>query len=149
MEQYQPYLWLAIIIVAAVVEAATTQLVSIWFVIGGVSALIANLCGAPLWLQWVIFAGVSTLALLATRPLVRRLLSFKRVDTNADRYIGATGIVTVQISNTLGKGQVTVKGSVWTARSADGSEIPEGCPVLIQSIEGVKLIVARIPPEKE
>lgn len=149
MEQYQPYFWLAVIVVAAVAEAATVQLVSIWFVVGGVGALIAELCGAPLWLQWVIFAGVSTLALLVTRPLVKKLLSFKRTDTNADRYIGETGLVTIAISNSQGKGQVNVRGSIWTARSEDGADIPEGSPVLVKSIEGVKLIVTAVPPEKK
>ncbi|NLJ31845.1 MAG: NfeD family protein [Clostridiales bacterium] len=144
MEQYLPFFWLAVIIVAAVAEAATSQLVSIWFVLGGISALIANLFGAPLWLQWVLFAGVSMLTLLITRPLVKKLLACKRVDTNADRYIGETGIVTMKINNTLGLGQVNVRGSVWTARSADDSEIPEGCPVRVKSIEGVKLIVERV-----
>lgn len=38
--------WLAMIVVAVVTEAATNQLVSIWFVLGGVAALISNLCGA-------------------------------------------------------------------------------------------------------
>lgn len=147
MEQYQPYVWLAVIIIAAIVEGSTAQLVSIWFVAGGIGALIANLCGAPVWAQWVVFAAVSTLMLLVTRPLVKRLLSFKRVDTNAGRYIGETGIVTAQINNTLGQGQVNVHGSVWTARSADNSEIQEGCRVLVKSIEGVKLIVEKIHTE--
>ena len=44
MEAYLPYFWLAVIVVAAVVEGATAQLVSIWFVAGGVGALIADLC---------------------------------------------------------------------------------------------------------
>ena len=55
--------------------------------------------------------------------------------------IGKTGIVTAQIDNTEGVGQVTVLGSVWTARSLDGSILPEGENVVIKAIEGVKLIV--------
>jgi membrane protein implicated in regulation of membrane protease activity len=141
MEQYIPYFWLAVIIVAAVVEALTAQLVSIWFVAGGIASLIAYICGAPIWVQLVLFIVVTALALLVTRPFVRKLMHFKKEDTNSGRYIGKTGIVIIEINNTLAQGQVKVMGSVWSARSTDGSVIPEGTEVLIHEIEGVKLVV--------
>jgi membrane protein implicated in regulation of membrane protease activity len=142
MEQNVAYIWLGIIILAGIVEGATVQLVSIWFVLGGVGALAANLLGAPQWLQIVVFAAVSTASLLATRPLVRKLLNFKKEDTNAGRYIGETGLVIAEINNILGKGQVNVRGSIWTARSEDDSIIKEGENVKILSIQGVKMIVS-------
>ncbi len=141
METYLPYFWLTVIIIAAVVEASTAQLVSIWFVAGGVGALIANLCGAEFWTQTVVFVVVTAITLVSTRPLVKKLMNFKKEETNADRYIGKDGIVTAEINNTLGVGQVNVLGSVWTARSVDGSVIKIGEHVLIKAIEGVKLIV--------
>lgn len=138
-----PYLWLAVIILAAVLEAITTQLVSIWFVVGGILAMIASLFGAPLSVQVLIFAASSAVALIVTRPFVKRMLNIKRVGTNADRYIGKIGIVTVEINNEAGRGQVNVLGSVWTARSADASLISVGERVNVESIDGVKLIVRR------
>ena len=81
-------LWIALLIAFIVVEAATVQLVTIWFAVGAAAALISELCSAPVWLQWVIFAAVSLVALAVTRPLVKKF-SKKRVQpTNADRYIG-------------------------------------------------------------
>ena len=133
--------WLVVIVIAVVVEACTGQVVSIWMVAGGIGALIADLCGAPFWIQTAIFAGVTALALVISRPMVKKVMHFQKVDTNAGRYIGKTGIVTAQIDNTEGVGQVTVLGSVWTARSSDGSILPEGENVVIKAIEGVKLIV--------
>ena len=120
--------WLVVIVIAVVVEACTVQLVSVWMAIGGV-------------VQTAVFAGVTALALLISRPMVKKVMHFQKVDTNAGRYIGKTGIVTARIDNTEGIGQVTVLGSVWTARSADGSVLPEGENVVIKAIEGVKLIV--------
>ena len=133
--------WLVDIVIAVVVDASTVQLVSIWMVAGGIGALIADLCGAPFWIQTAIFAGVTALALVISRPMVKKVMHFQKVDTNAGRYIGKTGIVTAQIDNTEGVGQVTVLGSVWTARSSDGSILPEGENVVNKAIEGVKLIV--------
>ena len=141
MEVFSPYIWLAVIVAAAVFEGVTAQLVSIWFVAGGVGALIANLCGAELWLQAFVFVVVTALTLIFTRPFVRKLMNFKKEETNAGRYIGKKAIVIGQINNTLGVGQVNVNGSVWTARSEDNSVIEIGKNVLIKSIEGVKLIV--------
>ena len=45
------YLWLSVTILAAIVEAAVPALVSIWFVPGGLAALIVSLLGGPVWLQ--------------------------------------------------------------------------------------------------
>lgn len=141
MEAYYPFVWLAVIVGAAILEAVTVQLVSIWMVVGGIAALIANLLGAPIWIQTGTFAVVTTLTLVLTRPLVKKLINSKRVETNAGRYIGKTGIVTSDINNEKGLGQVTVMGTVWSARSESGDLISAGSNVQVLRIEGVKLIV--------
>ncbi len=134
--------WIAVIIIAIALEAATAQLVSIWFAGGGLAGLIAHFLHAPFWLQ-VIAAAVATLILLlATRPLVRRFLRGKETRTNADRVVGRTAVVTEPIDNVLAKGRVSVLGSDWTARSLDGGAIPAGAQVRVERIEGVKLIVS-------
>lgn len=130
------------IIIAIALEAATAQLVSIWFAGGGMVGLIAYFLHAPFWLQ-VIAAAVATLILLlATRPLVRRFLRGKETRTNADRVVGRTAVVTEPIDNVLAKGRVSVLGNDWTARSLDGGAIPAGAQVRVERIEGVKLIVS-------
>lgn len=143
---FWPYIWLAVIIFAAILEAATTQLVSIWFVVGGIGALAASIFQAPLALQILIFASVSAVALVATRPFVRRVLTVRPTSTNADRYIGKIGIVTVTIDNSRALGQVNVLGSIWTARSVNNTVIEVGKHVLVESIDGVKLMVRTVEP---
>ena len=137
-------IWLGAIVLFVVLEAATTQLVSIWFVAGAVAALIANMCSADLWLQLALFLGVSAIALIATRPLAKKLVMQKKERTNADRVIGMTAVVTEEINNDLGVGLVNVAGAVWSARTADSSIVPRGSSVQIQSIQGVKLIVVPV-----
>lgn len=135
------FVWIAVIIAAIAVEAATAQLVSIWFAGGGLIGLIAHFLHAPFWVQ-VIAAAVATLILLlATRPLVRRFLRGKETRTNADRVVGRTAVVTEPINNVLAKGRVSVLGNDWTARSLDGGTIPAGTQVRVERIEGVKLLV--------
>lgn len=137
-------IWLAVTIVAAVVEAAVPALVSIWFVPGGLAALIASLTGGAVWLQVTLFVVFSGLALAVTRPLASRLQKSGPESTNADRVLGATAVVTEDVDNLLGQGRVMVLGNSWAARSAEPREkIPAGAQVTVERIEGVKLIVTQ------
>jgi membrane protein implicated in regulation of membrane protease activity len=118
--------WIASFILLVLAEAATVQLVTIWFAFGSLGALILNLIGAPVWLQWVIFTSLSLISLAISRPIVKKILKKPVEPTNADRFIGMEGIVTEKIDNTQGKGQVKGKGTTWTARSKKGIEIDVG-----------------------
>ena len=133
------WIWLGGIVLFGVVEAATAGLVSIWFVAGAVAALIAAILNVSIGVQFAIFLAVSAVALAATRPLVRKLKAGKPVPTNLDRVIGLTGKVTETVDNE----NAYVDGKTWTARSADGTVLPEGSLVTIAKMEGVKLFVEK------
>ncbi|MDO4458671.1 MAG: NfeD family protein [Clostridia bacterium] len=135
------WIWLAVIILAMLIEAAGPQVVSIWFAVGGLAAFVSSLLNAPLWLQLVIFVTVSIIALFVTKPLVKKLRVADTQATNADRYIGMTGRVTTEINEITGTGRVLVGGNSWSAKTKNGSIIPEGTMVKVEAIEGVKLIV--------
>lgn len=135
------WVWLAALVIFAIVEASTVTLVSIWFVGGSLAALIAALCGGELWLQVVLFLAVSILLLLSLRPLLRKFYSPKKIQTNAPANIGKLAIVTEDIDNLRSTGAVKLSGVVWTARSNSGALIPVGTVVRITGLEGVKLFV--------
>ncbi len=138
------YIWLGVLVAAVVLEIATTQIVSIWFAIGALASLIATLAGVEqLWIQIVIFVLVSAIAVVATRPIVKRIVNKKAEPTNADMVIGKTGIVTEKIDNLAPSGLIKAGGQVWTARSADDSVIEENERVIVKEISGVKLIVIK------
>ena len=135
------YIWLILIIAFAILEAATPAIVSIWFALGSLFALIASALSAPLWLQITVFIITSTLALILTRPLLKKKLLKDVIATNADMLIGKVGVTVDTIDNIAELGAVKIQGKVWTARSEDGTSIPEGSKVSVLSIEGAKLIV--------
>jgi len=149
MDQPGVILWLAALVFFLILEGATAQLVSIWFVIGAAAALVVSLLHGPLWLQIAVFVVVSALALILTRPVIRKLTKGRVRPTNADRILGTECLVTEAIDNLAGTGAVSAGGKIWTARSADGSAIPEGALVTVQSIEGVKAIVSASAESKE
>lgn len=141
------FVWLGIAILAAVVEAIVPSLVSVWFVPGSLAGLVVSLCGGPIWLQIFVFLAVSLACLAFTRPLAKKLLVHHKERTNADRVVGATGIVIQDIDNVVSTGRVTVMGNSRSARSTqkDG-KIEAGSRVRIERIEGVKLLVTPVEP---
>lgn len=134
------WIWIAATVIFFAAEAITTELVSIWFAVSALVALLAAAFGAPVWLQAALFIICAATLLILTRPLVRRITGGRRTPTNADRVIGETAIVTEAIDGATGRGQVTVLGQVWSARAA-GTDIPAGASVTVLAIEGVKLAV--------
>lgn len=107
--------WGIAFVVFAIIEALTPQLVSIWFALGSLVAFVAAIFGLPLWLQIVIFILISILALLATRPLAKRLLNKKIEPTNADRLIGKIGYILEPVDNFKEQGRVQIDGQDWSA----------------------------------
>ena len=134
-------IWIAAIVIFGIAEAATAGLVSIWFVGGAGAALIAAVFGGALWLQFVLFLGVSVALLAATRPLARRMLDKTITPTNADRVLRHTARVTETVDNERPSGAVYIDGKTWTARSEDGTVIAEDKLVEVVRMEGVKLFV--------
>ena len=134
--------WLVAMIVLRVIEGVVPGLISIWFALGALAALVSALLHAPLWLQIVWFLVVSIAALALTRPLAKKYINAKTQPTNADMLIGKECVVRESIDNVLGAGAVSVDGKVWTARTEnDDIKVPEGSRAVVVRIEGVKLIV--------
>ena len=136
--------WLVAMVVLLIIEAVVPGLISIWFALGALAALISALFHAPVWLQIVWFVAVSVLTLVLTRPLVKKYVNNRVTPTNADMVIGKDAVVTEGIDNLHAKGAVLLDGKTWTARMAQESEKAEpGETVRVLRIEGVKLIVEK------
>ena len=137
-------IWLIAMIVLLIVEAAVPGLISIWFALGALAALIAAILHAPMWLQLAWFFVVSVAALALTRPLARKYVNSRVKPTNADMILGRECVVTEEIDNIRGTGAVTVGGKIWTARMENDGETADVGEVLkTLRIEGVKLIVSK------
>lgn len=133
--------WLVALIAFLIAEGITAQLVSIWFALGSLAAMIAASMQAPLWLQLLLFFLVSALVLAATRPFVKHFTSRNVTPTNADRIIGQPCLVTEEIDEVAGTGAIKVKGQIWSARSRSGGCLSVGSHAQVVAIEGVKAIV--------
>jgi len=138
---YTAIIWLFLMLVFLMVESSTVAVVSLWFAVGSLAALVLSLLQVELWIQVVVFLAVSCLLLAALRPLTKKFFTPKLVKTNVDSVIGSTGLVTQTIDNVKAEGQVKLGAMYWTARSVSGQPIAEGTLIRVQRIEGVKAFV--------
>lgn len=137
------YIWLGIIIASVIIEVITINLVSIWFAIGSLIALIASLLDLSTNIQIILFIVVSASCISITRPLAKKYLSTAIINTNSDRIIGKHGLVTKRIDADT-KGEVKVMSAFWSASSIDNSTLDEGDYCQILAIEGVHVVVKKI-----
>lgn len=133
-------LWLIVFLVLLLFEFMTAGLVSIWFALGALGALISTFITDSILIQAIVFVVVSVIALLITRPLVKKFKLLEIEPTNLDRVVGKTADVVKTITPSE-YGEVKVLGAIWTASS--DKKIEEGTKVIVDKIEGSKLIVRK------
>lgn len=142
-------IWLILMVVFLIIEAATVVMVSLWFAAGALAAMLASMLGAPIWLQVVLFLVVAAALLAALRPMVRKHFTPRITRTNVDSVVGSKGYVTADIDNVSATGTVKLGAMEWTARSTTGAPIPKGTLVAVDKIEGVKAFVTPVSVECE
>lgn len=133
------YFWLGLIIVLGLIEFMTVNLVSIWFIISGLLALIISFFIDSFVIQFGIFVIVGVILMITTKTSLEKKLVHKE-KTNLDRIIGMKGVVTEKIDDVT-VGEVKVDGKCWSAISS--TKLEKGELVRILKIKGVKLEVVR------
>ena len=136
-------IWLAITVIAIIIEILTIDLVSIWFAAGSIVALIAYLLNASTTIQIVLFVIVTSICAIIIRPISKKYLRGNIERTNFDRVIGKHGLVTKTITAD-NKGEVKVMSTLWMATSNDNTTIHQGEYCVILAVEGAHLVVKKI-----
>ena len=132
--------WLILIVVLTIVEVCTTNLVTIWFIASGLVSLIVSFVTTNMVILSSIFVILGIILLITTKPLLDKLMKNKNNDTNLERIIGKSAIVTEAIEKD-GVGEVRIDGKRWSAISS--CDIPVNVKVKVLKIDGVKLIVEK------
>ena len=144
---WEAIFWLIAMVIFMAAEAMTVSLVSIWFSLGALGAIVVALIGGGLALQVTVFLVLAIALLLSLRSIVRKRFAPRITRTNIDSVIGATGVVITPVNNIAALGQIQVNGVEWSARSTDNSHIPAGALVRVDRIEGVKVYVSPVKEE--
>lgn len=137
------WIWVAIAVIAAIVEIATVQMVSVWFTVGALAAIIAYAAKGVYWVQVIVFFAVSVILLLCFRRVCMKwILKNIKERTNADALIGTT----VRLSEPITRdsyGAAPYRDVTWTVAGKDGFVAEAGEHVKIVDIQGNKLIVEK------
>ncbi len=138
-------IWLVIVVLLGLVEAATINLVSIWFIASGILALFLSLFVSSFVVQFAVFVLFGILFMILTRKKLLEYQTKEETKLNLERIIGMEGVVTKKITkNEIG--EVKVDGKLWSAIS--NVTIKEEEPVFIEKIDGVKLVVKKVKKEE-
>lgn len=143
-------LWAVVLVVAILFEVRTPNVSAVWFIPAAAVALILSFFPKEspldgLTLQCIAFIIVALVAFVIFKASFnKKVKKIKKGKTNLTALIGEKCLVTEEISNIHVKGTVNLNGMVWTARSLDENDvIEEGTIVVVERIDGVKLICSR------
>lgn len=148
MNEISSVVWLILMVVFIAAEAATVQLVSVWFAVGALAAMVVSLLDGALWLQILVFFAISIALLALLWPVAKKRLKPKIVATNADALVGRICTITEDIDPTEG-GRVKLGDVTWSARSESGVPISAGARARVLKIQGAKVFVEEVKKEVE
>lgn len=145
IENYMIWIWVAVFVLALVLEACTQDIVSIWFSLGALVCICISNTGIPYWGEIIIFSIISMVTLILTRPLVKKMLDRNIRSTNTDEFIGKKVCVCKKISK-YDPGEVKINDVIYTAILAedDNSAIELNSIVEILTLKGNKVVVKQI-----
>lgn len=136
--------WLGLFVVLILIELFTVGLTTIWFAAGALAGMAANLLGANLPVQIIVFLAVSCVLLIFTRPWAMKHLNQKRTKTNYESQIGKVILITEKVDNLAQTGKSVVDGQEWTVRTRNKKEVLEkGSLAKVMDVSGVKLMVEK------
>jgi len=138
------FLWLLAAVMLGILEIMTQNLVTVWFIGGCLGAIVADLIGWNVWIQFLVFFVISAILLAAIRPFVKKYVTPKLTPTNIDSVIGKEAYLTEDVHNIRGTGALRLEGKEWTVRSATGEPLKEGTLVKIVALDGVKVLVEAV-----
>ena len=134
-------LWICVTLLAVVLEIVTIQLVSLWFVGGGIVAFIMSLFEGIGW-QWQLlaFVLVSVILLIFARPALAKVMQLNKNNrSNVDELIDKK-VRMLSDADFDTNGTAKINDVVWTVKSIDGNTLKQGTIVQVVKVEGNKLI---------
>ena len=145
IENYMWIIWLVLFVAMLIVEASGPALVSIWFSLGALFALIVSFIpNVEWWIEVIVFVVISLATLLALRPVLKKYIKRNRFNTNIDSFTGKRGYVIEDITY-VRPGAVKIGDVSWTAIPANKDDtIVENEIIEVVAISGNKLIVKKV-----
>ena len=133
--------WLAVALVAAVIEVTLPHFGCAFVSAGAVAAAAVAFFGFGIAAQIGTFVLVMTVSLVALRANLLGRLAGGGVPSRTEPLVGRSGQVTHEIDPALGTGRINVGGEDWAARCAE--PLPIGTKIRVVAADGIVLEVTR------
>jgi membrane protein implicated in regulation of membrane protease activity len=145
-----PWIWLIIAVGFALIELTVLggSFVLLPFAVSAFAAAILAYYDVAIEIQWFVFLLGGGLLFVVMARWARGFLRENVLPrgVGADRLVGQTGIVTVDIEpdDTDRRGRVSVDGETWGALSDVNHALPAGMRVRVASMKGTRVVVEPI-----
>ena len=132
--------WIVLGIVCMAIEVHFTHDFSL-FCVGASAFIVATIAmvtgGSPHWSQWIVFAGLSVIILLAVRkPLLGRFQAHRGRDADFQYLLGEVATPDDDLAaNAVGRAEL--RGSSWSARNGEGVGLRKGQRCRVERVEGL------------
>lgn len=133
--------WIIIAGIAIAIDIATSNFLFAWFVVGSVTAMVADFIGISFGVQIIIFLVINLITIAIGYPWAKKKFkkSVKRLPLMEETYIGR---IMKAEEDIVDRARVKVDGIYWTVQNT-GEEIKSGENFKIIGIEGIKLNIKK------
>lgn len=141
---YWIWIWLAVAVLASIIEIMTSQIVAVWFVPSAIVAMILAVFDVDGIIQIVVFAALSAVLMFSLRRIVMRFLFKNKPSdkTNTDLFVGRDYLLLSGITQDM-PGTVKINGVVWNCIEKDGNTIEKDARIVVRGVSGNKLVVEK------
>lgn len=139
------WIWLALVIVAVVVELISADMTSIWFAIGALVAMILAIFPEVAWyVQLPVFLVISFILLLALRPIAKKYFTSRdNTKTNVDALAGQR-VILQTVPTATEAGSTTIGDVTWmVVLETPSDEFTVGETAEVVEVRGNKLIIKK------
>ncbi|TLG72947.1 NfeD family protein [Culicoidibacter larvae] len=134
------FVWIAIIILAVLIDLLTSNFLFVFFAGGAIVALIAEALNLGWAVEIIAFILVSIILLVIFYPMIHKKTREQRAlaQTPEQSYIGKRFILNKNLTDTL---QHKIDGIYWQIKNGESTIIAAGTEVEITAVEGNKFII--------
>jgi membrane protein implicated in regulation of membrane protease activity len=105
-----------------------------------VGALVSVGAAGPAWMQWLLFSGLSIVALVTLRRPLQARLNLKGSGRPVDSLVGETAVALDELAPG-GLGKVELRGTSWSGRNRGGAPLGRGQRCVVEKVDGLTLWV--------
>ena len=133
-------IWVMAGIICMIIEIFTPGFLFMSFGVGAILTGLVSILISSIPIQVLLFALITFFVFINLRKFSSKIITKPTEQTNVTALIAKKGIVTKIIPED-GKGYVKIGGEEWSASSIDGKSIEKNTKIIVDKIEGNKVIV--------